>query len=191
MTIKTCEWCGQDFQPSPKTKRNPRTCSIRCRTDLRIKEHGPRRGAVRREYEPELIERVRKLYTSGMSQLEVQAAIGGGCNIELVMKRAGIERRPVHKNIKPKDGENNPAWKGDDAGYAAAHRRLHRARGHANNCVQCGSSSDPNIRYEWANLTGNYMDIADYDPMCVPCHRAYDGERRRRTGTLTRPEGFK
>jgi hypothetical protein len=72
------------------------------------------------------------------------------------------------------------AWKGEKAGYSGFHRRVYRARGKADHCECCGKT-DPGIRYEWANLTGNLGDPADYEAMCVPCHRAYDA--------LCRPTG--
>jgi hypothetical protein len=40
---------------------------------------------------------------------------------------------------------------------------------------------------EWANLTGNYADIDDYERMCVLCHRNFDAARRRATGRRTSP----
>lgn len=71
-------------------------------------------------------------------------------------------------------GEANPLWKGAAAGSNAKHARVYRERGKADHCVW-GCHDD--FRYEWANLTGNYNDPADYAPMCVLCHRRYDGSR--------------
>ena len=75
-----------------------------------------------------------------------------------------------------KGGEHHN-WKGDDASYSALHYRIHRLRGKADHCSQCGLS-DPGKRYEWASLTGNYAEPTDYAPMCVPCHAAYDVDLR-------------
>jgi hypothetical protein len=32
--------------------------------------------------------------------------------------------------------------------------------------------------YEWANLTGDYQNPADYRRLCVPCHRKFDNRTR-------------
>jgi hypothetical protein len=71
-------------------------------------------------------------------------------------------------------GAANVAWRGTDASYGAKHTRVHRARGKADHCERCGKS-DLDATYNWANLTGNYDDVWDYESMCVPCHAAYDG----------------
>lgn len=73
-------------------------------------------------------------------------------------------------------GRRSAIWKGDEAGYDAMHRRVYRARGKASHCSRCGIA-DPAVKYEWANLTGNYADIWDFEPMCISCHRAYDTKR--------------
>jgi hypothetical protein len=67
-----------------------------------------------------------------------------------------------------------------------AHKRVMRARGSASThgCSQCWRA-DSGVRYEWANLTGNYADVEDYAPMCSKCHGAYDSMRRRLTGVNT------
>jgi hypothetical protein len=71
-------------------------------------------------------------------------------------------------------GEANHLWRGDEAGYFSMHTRVYRVRGKADHCEQCGLN-DPDRVYHWANLTGNYADVLDYEMMCVSCHRKYDG----------------
>ena len=44
-------------------------------------------------------------------------------------------------------------------------------------CERCGTT-DPTKRYEWANLTGHYEDVADYERMCKSCHERYDRARQ-------------
>ena len=69
-----------------------------------------------------------------------------------------------------KVGERNGAWRGDDVGYKAAHSRVRRIRGKASDSLcRCGVAA-----YEWANLTGNFADVNDYEAMCRRCHRKYD-----------------
>jgi hypothetical protein len=58
--------------------------------------------------------------------------------------------------------------------YSTGHVRLLRWRGKADRCVwDCVAE-----KYEWANLTGNYLDIYDYAPMCQSCHRYFDSAQR-------------
>lgn len=66
--------------------------------------------------------------------------------------------------------------KGDNAGYSAFHKRVSLKRGTPSLCEIC-KTTKKSIRYEWANLTGNYADIMDYKRMCKPCHMKYDLER--------------
>lgn len=56
--------------------------------------------------------------------------------------------------------------------YSSLHRRVQEARGKASaqNCVDCGEQAR-----DWANLTGNYADPSDYQPMCRRCHLEMDG----------------
>jgi len=51
-------------------------------------------------------------------------------------------------------------------------------------CQWCETT---NGRFEWANLTGDYTNVNDYDRLCVSCHRYYDAARRRLTGMSTMP----
>lgn len=64
--------------------------------------------------------------------------------------------------------------------YHTLHRRVRRLRGRPQHCEVCGTT-DPAVRYEWANITGNYADPQDYARLCRLCHRFFDGERRRVT----------
>lgn len=128
-------------------------------------------------YPPELVSRVAALYASGMTQGEVGAAVGLSQKVIFnVMRRHGIEPRPAAK--RDQRGERNHSWKGSDAGYKALHLRVQAERGTPSRCGRCGSTDDPGIVYEWANLTGRYDDVFDYERMCRSCHRQYDAGRR-------------
>ncbi len=72
-----------------------------------------------------------------------------------------------------KRGKNHPAWKSDAAQltYMPQHTRVYRERGKASVCI---FGCQGRKRYEWANLTGNYADTADYAQMCTSCHRRFD-----------------
>ena len=91
------------------------------------------------------------------------------------LKDYGVALRRGYKGERR--GENNGAWSGNNATYHACHKRVYRQRGKASCCELCGLS-DPSRWYEWASLTGNYLDVQDYKSMCRPCHRAYDWARK-------------
>jgi len=74
--------------------------------------------------------------------------------------------------------ERSGKWKGDKAGYHAFHKRIQQLKGKPCLCEICGMK-DTHKRYEWANLTGKYMDMSDYKRMCKPCHMKYDFQRRK------------
>lgn len=78
-------------------------------------------------------------------------------------------------------------WTGEDVTYKSLHLRLRQQRGPAKRfaCIGCGGPAA-----EWAfDHTGEqkispegYLystDLERYQPMCVPCHRQADLERRR------------
>lgn len=65
-------------------------------------------------------------------------------------------------------------WRGNRVGYHGAHHRVRKIRGHADHCV-FGCQA---LRYEWANLTGDYTDVWDYAQMCGTCHNRYDVARK-------------
>ncbi|HWO64585.1 MAG TPA: hypothetical protein VNO31_31570 [Umezawaea sp.] len=126
---------------------------------------------------PELVERIRTLYESGLTIRQTADEIGVTVKVlQRIMPRYGITRR-VAKNLN-QDGPKNPAWKGDAAKYAALHLRVGTVRGKPKECARCGENN-PKRRYEWANLTGDYADVYDYIRMCVSCHRRFDAARRR------------
>ena len=121
---------------------------------------------------PELVEQVKVLYASGRSQLEIAALYGWHLKrLQGVFRRNQIQARPQIK--RDQRGERNDSWKGDQAGYTALHLRVAEARGRPKECSVCGTT-DPNRRYDWANLTRDYANIADYARMCRQCHLRYD-----------------
>ena len=175
---KTCEWCGDKWMTRSKTAR---TCSPRCRARLRETEI-PSMGSKPREYPQELVDRIQSMYDDGMTIREIQDEIKG-VKVQRVIERYGITTRPAIK--RDQFGDNNDSWKGDAAGYQAFHLRVYSSRGAPRECSRCGDTSAS--RYEWANLTGHYEDVADYQRMCVPCHRKFDAKRREETGRRTSP----
>jgi hypothetical protein len=57
--------------------------------------------------------------------------------------------------------------------YTRLHSQVYKLRGRPEHCERCGTAG-PARRYQWANLTGNYADPADYERMCQSCHRRFD-----------------
>lgn len=168
---KTCEWCKRTW-----TSSNPRarTCSPGCRARLRETEK-PSRGKPQRDYPLEVIRQVQELYASGLTIREIGEVIGSGYKVQTLVERFIPERRPGGN--RDQRGEKNHSWRGDGAGYSAMHFRVIRARGRPTRCACC-DTTDPTIRYEWANLSGRYDDINDYARLCPRCHRRLDARRR-------------
>lgn len=177
---RTCEHCG-----SPWTTRSlrARTCSPKCRAQLREREQ-PTKGRPPRDYPQHLIDQVLSLYEAGTTIREIDAVIGHGYRAQTIVERFVNQRRPA----VPRDqtGERNSSWRGSEAGYQAFHLRVEAARGRPSRCACC-DCTDPNQRYEWANLSGRYDDIRDYARLCLSCHRRLDAARRMTTGRRTSP----
>lgn len=142
----------------------------------------PSRRGLPRDYPPEIVERVRELYESGMTMAEVDKAIGPGFQAQNIMRRYGIQSRS--RAVRDQWGEKHHNWAGDEADYGSLHARVYRRRGNAKECEWCGEN-DPGVYYHWANLTGQYANVDDYARLCVTCHRRYDNARRAETGKNT------
>lgn len=179
LRTKTCAICELPWQTRIASAR---TCSPLCRARLREIEH-PTPGKPPRDYPPDIIATVADLYSGGMTVAEVQAVMPG-YRVQTIIERYGIPTRAAI----PRDqtGTRNGCWRGDDAGYQALHLRVENARGKPARCERC-QLDDPTRRYNWANLTGRYHDVDDYERMCCPCHTAYDTARRALTGARTSP----
>lgn len=116
---------------------------------------------------------LRELTAANFTQSEIGFKLG--CSSKTVaarMRDYGIQ--PLKAVARDKTGERNPRWSGERATYGGFHQRIRRALGQPTHCEVC-KTSDPNKRYEWANLTGKFNDPSDYRRMCVKCHRAHDG----------------
>lgn len=154
----TCSVCGSDFK---SYNLNPTFCSLACK--------GQSQSAAID------FEEAKSLYESGLSQAEVAGKLGTSQKaITSLFKRKGYKARAAAK--RNQTGANNSSWKGDKATYAALHYRVEAQRGKPSECSICGRT-DTGTLYEWANLTGNYQDVADYARMCRNCHRQYDKNR--------------
>ena len=176
-----CVECGTPFRTRSLAAR---TCSRRCSARMR-QLATPNLGRPQIRYPAELVDQVRALYESGSTQDEVAIELGVSQKVVWrLMERHGIERRPaIPRN---QSGPSNPSWKGNDANYQALHLRVEIARGKPK-CCSCCDTTDPNVKYEWANLSGRYTELTDYARLCVLCHRRLDAARRESTGQLTSP----
>lgn len=140
-------------------------------------------GRKPRECPPEVVAQIVEMYQSGMTVAEIRAVAPKGYRVQTILERHLPKRRPSAKRNQA--GESNHMWAGDAAGYKALHLRVYAKRGAPQSCTRCGT--DAASRYEWANLTGDYQDVNDYQRMCVACHRQFDAARRRATGMRTSP----
>lgn len=116
-------------------------------------------------------EQMEKMYNANMTQTEIAEKLGVTQKVIWhSMKKLGIKARVAKKRNQKK--ENNPNWKGNNVRYAMAHKRVENIRGKPKLCEVCGTTKAK--RYEWANLTGNYTDLLDYQRMCKSCHAKHD-----------------
>lgn len=140
-----------------------------------------------RIYPPEIIAAVRRMYIDeGMTVAEVQAALPKGYKAQRIIERHIPVRRTAAK--RDQSGDRNHMWKGDAAGYSAAHLRVAALRGSAREhaCIDCGSPA-----HDWSFNNGRRTDLRDpetgcaysndpndYDPRCRSCHRRFDRAHR-------------
>lgn len=137
------------------------------------------RGAKPKAYPEKTVTAVRALYANGHTQHEIATKLGLTQKVIFnVMRRHGIEARVAAK--RDQWGENNSAWKGEDAGKQALHRRLYSRFGKPSKCSVCGTEQAKH--YDYANITGSYEDLDDYAPMCRSCHWKYDNKITNITG---------
>jgi len=74
-------------------------------------------------------------------------------------------------------GEDHPSWKGDGAGYDAAHHRVLQVRGRASSCYnrELGVRDCTATKYDWAQIHDNDpYDPLSYVSLCRSCHNRYD-----------------
>lgn len=74
--------------------------------------------------------------------------------------------------------------------YVNEHQLVRKVRGLPGPCDECGTTAS---RREWANISGQYLGLDDYRPLCVPCHRSFDRrrghDRRENHGWSPNPSG--
>jgi hypothetical protein len=130
---------------------------------------------------PFTAEQLRADYSSGMTQVEIAVKYSVSQKVvHHAMRKFGIAARIAAK--RSQRGSANSSWKGDDATYAALHKRVEVLRGRPHRCEHCPQT---NGRFEWANVSGNYASELDYIRLCISCHRKFDAKRRRESGSKT------
>lgn len=118
------------------------------------------------------VSQIVELYESGMTQVEIAEHLNTSQKV-IWSRFKEIKYKCRSSKKRNQLGENNNSWKGEKAGYKAKHYRIYKKLGCPRKCEECGES-DPNKRYEWANLTGKYDDPEDYKRMCKKCHHQKD-----------------
>jgi hypothetical protein len=90
-----------------------------------------------------------------------------------------------YKNNKEKISNKYKIWWAKNSkrfkkpkGYSTCHREVREIRGTPSKCELCGTESNK-VKYDWANISGNYKDIYDYKRMCHPCHLKFDYGRKK------------
>lgn len=94
-------------------------------------------------------------------------------------------KESITKRVNKTKGSNHCFWKGEKVGYDALHTWLKREFGKPYKCEQRGCIYPRHnargvlmlspSRYEWANITGEYLrDRDNWKMMCPSCHRKYD-----------------
>jgi|ERR1019366_5764527 hypothetical protein len=77
--------------------------------------------------------------------------------------------------LKAQTQEENPNWKGDDAGYSAIHRWVYKQLGQPMDCQYCGKTGKSKHGIHWANISRQYKrKVEDWVRLCSSCHRLYD-----------------
>lgn len=64
--------------------------------------------------------------------------------------------------------------------YAGLHKRVVAKRGKPSKCSKCGTTTAK--RFEWASMTGDYLNIDDYIRLCTKCHLFMDGRHKNLVG---------
>ncbi len=118
-----------------------------------------------------MLDKAIKLYEQGHTQSEVAQALGTTQKvIWSLFRKANYKCRVAKKRNQTR--ENNDAWKGNKAGYAAFHYRVQKLRGKPSKCSMCETKTAK--RFEWANVTGDYSNVYDYVRLCKSCHSKFD-----------------
>jgi hypothetical protein len=100
--------------------------------------------------------------------------------ISVSLRGHPVSQETRRKISEARAGKPVPSRQGmhykEEVGYMGAHRRVRVARGTPSLCEHCEEDA-PTIRYEWANLSGDYLNLNDYVRLCKACHNKMDGTK--------------
>lgn len=81
--------------------------------------------------------------------------------------------------LSSRTGKDAIRWKGDEVGYSGLHMYIRKKFGKPSHCEMCGTKEDR--QYHWARKTNtNSRDKIDWMRLCVPCHKKYDTDKRKK-----------
>jgi hypothetical protein len=73
-------------------------------------------------------------------------------------------------------GEAHHNWKGEKAGYSAAHMWVKMNKTKPDHCHHCGKKGN-GYQIHWSNIDHQYKrNLDDYVALCASCHKKYDLE---------------
>ncbi len=108
-----------------------------------------------------------------LSTADVVARYGRGESAHAIAQILGCSERTVIMRLD-QAGVSRRKWSARGrTSYGSFHRHVRVIRGTPAHCEHCGNT-DRSIRYEWANLTGQYADPNDYIRLCKRCHMRFD-----------------
>jgi hypothetical protein len=79
-------------------------------------------------------------------------------------------------------GPNHYGWKGERVSYSGLHHWVGKNKVKTGICEDCRQDVGNKGRRgtQWANISGEYRrDLDDFRELCPPCHRRFDGSRRK------------
>lgn len=170
-TFRDCKQCGKNFGPLERLAIQ--FCSKACGYEYRKGKPNAKRG---RKYPHLQRARIGNCLVCGS---EYRAVNDSKSHRQKFCKRECYELhwvdnvRPIMKEPIGLKGEENPTWKGNDAGYAAIHKWVSRWKGKPSKCENCKTTTAK--KFEWCNTDHQYRrNLDDWIRMCTTCHREYD-----------------
>lgn len=95
------------------------------------------------------------------------------CHGDFLVGKSFYPQNEFKKGFRQKAGDQNPNWKGKDAGIEAIHKWIYRNWGQPNECEQCGTKKAK--RFDWASKNGKYTrERKDWLRLCRSCHVKMD-----------------
>jgi len=156
--------CGKQFEVQPSRAGRKKYCSLDCKRAYAIRPSGLTYNLVKDN--PTTIKPGQRL--SPETEFKPgQKPWNDGVT--------GTHFSPATE-FKPGDnmGSENPRWKGDEVEYFGLHQRLYGKYGRAAEyaCVYADQTCKGPMN--WANISGEYLGVEDFMPLCRSHHIRYD-----------------